>query len=241
VTIRVADFGAAERFYEVTLAAAGIAPPTRRVGYTQWGDFLVSHARDDRPPARGLHVGFAAGSRELVDAFWDAGRSAGYADDGAPGERPEYSPSYYGAFLRDPDGNSAEAVHRDGGRTDGTVDHVWIRVADLAASRRFYDTIAPAAGLRAGEEHEDRVAYVSERPGGGDFSIVAGPPTEHVHLAFPADDDALVQRFHADATGEGFRDNGGPGERPEYHPGYYAAFVLDPDGNNIEVVNHHRT
>jgi catechol 2,3-dioxygenase-like lactoylglutathione lyase family enzyme len=53
-------------------------------------------------------------------------------------------------------------------------------------------------------------------------------------------DDATVQAFHAAATGAGYRDNGAPGERPPYHPGYYSAFVLDPDGNNIEVVNHHR-
>ena len=53
--------------------------------------------------------------------------------------------------------------------------------------------------------------------------------------------DAAVQAFHATAVDAGYRDNGGPGERPEYHPGYYAAFVLDPDGNNVEVVNHHRS
>jgi catechol 2,3-dioxygenase-like lactoylglutathione lyase family enzyme len=67
---------------------------------------------------------------------------------------------------------------------------------------------------------------------------VPGTPTEHVHLAFPTHDDDDVSRFHEAATGAGYRDNGGPGER-RYHPGYHAAFVLDPDGNNIEVVNHH--
>jgi catechol 2,3-dioxygenase-like lactoylglutathione lyase family enzyme len=59
-------------------------------------------------------------------------------------------------------------------------------------------------------------------------------------VAFPADDDELVQGFHAAATEAGFTSHGEPGERPRYHPGYYAAYVLDPDGNNIEVVNHHR-
>jgi catechol 2,3-dioxygenase-like lactoylglutathione lyase family enzyme len=59
-------------------------------------------------------------------------------------------------------------------------------------------------------------------------------------MAFRADDDATVRAFHATATGAAYRDNGPPGERAEYHPGYYAAFVLDPDGNNVEVVNHHR-
>jgi catechol 2,3-dioxygenase-like lactoylglutathione lyase family enzyme len=60
-----------------------------------------------------------------------------------------------------------------------------------------------------------------------------------VHIAFPADGDEVVAAFHRAALEAGFRDNGGPGER-DYHPGYYSAFVLDPDGNNIEAVDHHR-
>jgi catechol 2,3-dioxygenase-like lactoylglutathione lyase family enzyme len=59
-------------------------------------------------------------------------------------------------------------------------------------------------------------------------------------MAFRAHDDATVEAFHAAATAAGYRDNGAPRERPEYHPGYYGAYVLDPDGNNVEVVNHHR-
>ena len=74
----------------------------------------------------------------------------------------------------------------------------------------------------------------------GSFSLVAGPPTENVHLAFGTDDDAAVEGFHATATALGYADHGAPGERPEYHPGYFAAYVLDPDGNNVELVNHHR-
>ena len=61
-----------------------------------------------------------------------------------------------------------------------------------------------------------------------------------MHIAFPADDDATVDAFHAAPTAAGYRDDGAPGERPEYHAGYYGAFVLDPDGNNVEVVNHNR-
>jgi catechol 2,3-dioxygenase-like lactoylglutathione lyase family enzyme len=61
-----------------------------------------------------------------------------------------------------------------------------------------------------------------------------------VHIAFAATENEVVDRFHRDATAAGYRDNGPPGERTIYHPGYYGAFVLDPDGNNIEVVNHNR-
>jgi predicted lactoylglutathione lyase len=64
--------------------------------------------------------------------------------------------------------------------------------------------------------------------------------TENVHLAFPAPDRATVDAFHRAALEAGFRDNGAPSERAEYHPGYYGGFVLDPDGNNIEAVFHDR-
>jgi catechol 2,3-dioxygenase-like lactoylglutathione lyase family enzyme len=66
------------------------------------------------------------------------------------------------------------------------------------------------------------------------------PPTENVHLAFPVADDGAVAEFHRVATDAGYRDNGEPGERPQYHAGYVGAFVFDPDGNNVEAVNHNR-
>src|SRR5262249_47027552 len=78
------------------------------------------------------------------------------------------------------------------------------------------------------------------RGNGGSFSVLPGEPTVDLHMAFPTDDDAVAQAFHRTLVEAGYRDNGAPGERPIYHAGYYAAFVLDPDGNNIEVVNHHR-
>ena len=78
--------------------------------------------------------------------------------------------------------------------------------------------------------------------GGEDYSFSliddGRPLTEHVHLAFPAREDATVRAFHAAALAAGYEDHGGPGERAVYHPGYYGAFVLDPDGHNVEVVNH---
>jgi catechol 2,3-dioxygenase-like lactoylglutathione lyase family enzyme len=74
------------------------------------------------------------------------------------------------------------------------------------------------------------------------FSLVRDdrPLTEHVHLAFTAREDATVRAFHSAALAAGYRDHGPPGERPGYHPGYYGAFVMDPDGHNIEVVNHNQ-
>jgi catechol 2,3-dioxygenase-like lactoylglutathione lyase family enzyme len=239
VTIRVSDRGASERFYRTVLDSIGIAPTNEGEEYLEWDDFGLAQAAGERPVTRRLHIGFAAPSREAVHAFHEAGLAAGYRDDGAPGPRPEYGPDYYGGFLLDPDGNSAEAVHHDDLPRRANVDHLWIRVADLNAAVRFYDTIAPHAGLNRGNSPEGRQQFLdAERVS---FSVVASDAaTEHVHLAFPTTDDADVHGFHEAAIAAGYRDNGGPGERPEYHPGYYAAFVLDPDGNNVEVVNHHR-
>jgi catechol 2,3-dioxygenase-like lactoylglutathione lyase family enzyme len=237
VTIRVTDRVASERFYDTVLPALGIDKTYRTDTFTQWDDFGLTAADDVTPPTRRLHVGFVAPSHDQVDAFWRAGTEAGYADDGPPGPRPEYRDDYYGAFLSDPDGNSAEAVHHGALRRGGAIDHLWIRVADVAASKAFYETIAPHAGLRLRTDLPERAQFTG---GNGSFSLVAGPPTEHLHMAFGTTDDADVQRFHEAAAGAGYESNGAPGERARYHPGYYAAYVFDPGGNNIEVVNHHR-
>jgi catechol 2,3-dioxygenase-like lactoylglutathione lyase family enzyme len=235
VTIRVTDGAASERFYDIVLGALGRA----RTGetYAEWDEFSLGAADEGNPVTRRLHVAFTALSRELVDAFWRAGVEAGYRDDGAPGPRPEYSPSYYGGFLLDPDGNSVEAVHHDAVETRGMIDHLWIRVPDVAASKRFYETIAPYSGHAPDNE---RPGFAHFRGEASSFSLVDGPPTEHIHIAFPARENAVVDAFHRAALEAGYRDNGAPGERPVYHPGYYGAFVLDSDGNNIEVVCHNR-
>jgi catechol 2,3-dioxygenase-like lactoylglutathione lyase family enzyme len=235
VTIGAADRDAAQRFYRTVLPALGYRP---RAEGPEWGDFSIHQAGAERPVTTRLHIGFAAASRARVDAFWRAGVGAGYRDDGAPGPHPQYGHDLYGAFLLDPDGNSAEAVVHGGLRVDGCVDHLWIRVADRPASKRFYATIAPHAGFRQVDDESDRTRY-SRGPAQGSFTIVDGDrPTTPFHLAFAAPDDAAVNAFHRAGTQAGFVDNGAPGERVEYHRGYFAAFVLDPDGHNIEAVHH---
>jgi len=237
VTIRVSDRAASERFYEAVLRTLGVEPTHRDDQLAEWDDFSLAAATAGRPVTRRLHVAFFAPSRAHVDEFWRTGTAAGYRDDGEPGPRPQYSEDYYGAFLLDPDGNSAEAVHHGERRRAGQIDHLWIRVADVGASRSFYETVAPHAGFRVRRGAEDRVHVAADS---GSFSLVRGEATEHVHLAFPVADDAAVDAFHAAATAAGYRDNGAPGERPDHHVGYYGAFVLDPDGNNVELVNHNR-
>jgi catechol 2,3-dioxygenase-like lactoylglutathione lyase family enzyme len=237
VTIRVSDREASERFYGTLLEVLGIERSYSGEEFAEWMDFSLAAADEDRPVTRRLHIGFVAPSRAHVDEFWRVGTEAGYRDDGAPGPRPQYGDTYYGGFLLDPDGNSAEAAHHGSLRSDGAIDHLWIRVADVAASARFYETIAPHAGLRLRRQTDERAQFTGVT---GSFSVVLGTPTAHLHMAFPASNDETVDAFHRAATEAGYRDNGAPGERPVYHPGYYGAFVLDPDGNNVEVVHHNR-
>jgi catechol 2,3-dioxygenase-like lactoylglutathione lyase family enzyme len=236
VTIRVSDRAASEGFYTRVLAVLGIDQTYSGGQFTEWDDFSLTEATAWNPVTTGLHVGFGASSPERVDEFWQAGVDAGYESDGEPGPRPVYGDDYYGGFLLDPDGNSIEAVHfEDIGRG---VDHLWIRVASLESSARFYETIAPFAGLRE-QKREGRAQFAGAET--GSFSVLKGDHvTKSMHMAFPAPDDPTVDEFHRAAVEAGFRDNGTPGERPEYHPGYYSAYVLDPDGNNIELVNHNR-
>jgi catechol 2,3-dioxygenase-like lactoylglutathione lyase family enzyme len=241
VLIAVSDLEASGRFYRTVLSELGTEPSYEDAEIVEWRDWDILATNPTHPVTRGLHVGFRAPSHEAVDAFWQAGIDAGYRDDGPPGPRTVYGPDYYGGFLLDPDGNSVEAVHleRENPVPDGCIDHLWIRVRDPAASKRFYTTIAPYAGLRLGVDEPEHVQMAGE---GFSFSLVRDerPRTEHVHLAFPTNEDATVREFHAAALAAGYEDHGGPGERPNYHAGYYGAFVLDPDGHNIEVVNHNR-
>jgi len=237
VTIRVSDREGSRRFYDRVLGD----PNHHGETYDEWRDFSIAQAADEHPVTQHLHVGFAAQSEEAVDAFWWRGVEAGYRDDGRPGLRPQYSPDYYGGFLLDPDGNSVEAVHRSPRTETGPqIDHLWIGVSDLEASRRFYGTVAPVLGLQVEDARwPGHVVVAGNRR---HLMLVADgrPPTENLHLAFPAVADETVAEFHRVATGAGYRDNGGPGERPQYHLGCVGAFVLDPDGNNVEAVNHNR-
>jgi catechol 2,3-dioxygenase-like lactoylglutathione lyase family enzyme len=235
VTIRVSDRAASERFYDTVLGVIGIDVEFAGDQFTEWDDFSLAEATAWSPVTRGLHIGFGTSSPERVDEFWRVGTDAGYRSDGEPGLRPEYGDDYYGGFLLDPDGNSVEAVHFEGIRRG--VDHLWIRVANVAASARFYETIAPYARLRV-QERADRAQFSGES---GSFSVLKGDHvTESLHMAFAAADNGTVDDFHRAAIEAGYRDNGTPGERSVYHPGYYSAYVLDPDGNNVELVNHNR-
>ena len=117
------------------------------------------------------------------------------------------------------------------------IDHIQLVVKDLAASKRFYAAAFGVLGIPLAGEAEDYFwadeLFVSTQ----DSKSAQGKPTGRCHIAFQAKDRATVDRFHSAVLAAGGRDNGKPGMRP-YHPGYYAAFALDPDGNNVEAVFH---
>lgn len=125
------------------------------------------------------------------------------------------------------------------------IDHIGLSVSNLATSRAFYEAALQPLGVAL------QIEVTEEMTGGHGAHLGFGKPdnpffwigsgkaaSTGVHVAFAAPDQATVDAFHAAALAAGGRDNGAPGLRPEYHPGYYGAFVLDPDGNNIEAVHH---
>jgi catechol 2,3-dioxygenase-like lactoylglutathione lyase family enzyme len=117
------------------------------------------------------------------------------------------------------------------------IDHVQLVVRDVAASKRFYQAVFAVLEIPIGGEADDYFwadeLFISSQ----DSKAAQGAVTGRAHLAFQGKSREVVERFHKAALASGGRDNGAPGERP-YHPGYFAAFALDPDGNNIEVVFH---
>lgn len=116
------------------------------------------------------------------------------------------------------------------------LDHLAIGVRDMVASRRFYEAALAPLDFAVVMERDDRIAFgPTQRP---TFFIVDREPAAGVHIAFQAPDRDRVVAFHSAGLDAGGRDNGAPGMRPQYHPHYYGAFVLDPDGNNAEAVCH---
>ena len=118
------------------------------------------------------------------------------------------------------------------------VDHIPLVVADLEGSRRFYEAVFEALEIPLGGSADSHFWYDEFFVSVPDSPEAAGELTGRHHLAFQARDRAMVDSFHEAGLAAGGRDNGAPGERANYHPGYYAAFLIDPDGNNIEAVFH---
>ncbi len=117
------------------------------------------------------------------------------------------------------------------------IDHVQLVVSDIAKTKRFYaavfETLAIPFGMQGDDYFQVDELFFSQK----DSKHASGALTGRMHLAFTAQDEATVRSFYEVGLAAGGKDNGKPGERP-YHPGYYAAFLIDPDGNNVEAVYH---
>jgi len=118
------------------------------------------------------------------------------------------------------------------------IDHVQLVVRDLDASRKFYEAVFGALKIPLGGEAASHFWYDELFVSTADGPEAQGQLTGRHHLAFQAENHAMVEAFHRAGLAAGGKDNGEPGERAVYHPGYYAAFLIDPDGNNIEAVHH---
>ena len=118
-----------------------------------------------------------------------------------------------------------------------SVEHVALNVSDFERAKRFYDEVLVLFGYRVVYEEAGALAYYADARG-LDFGIGRRDPVGGAHVAFGAEDRAAVDRFHEVALAAGGRDNGPPGIREQYAPDYYAAYVLDADGNNIEAMCH---
>ena len=118
------------------------------------------------------------------------------------------------------------------------IDHIQLVVRDLDASRKFYEAVFDVLKIPLGGTGDNYLWADELFISTADSEAAQGKLTGYHHLAFQAEDRAMVDAFHKAALANGGRDNGAPGERTKYHPGYYGAFVLDPDGNNIEAVYH---
>ena len=116
------------------------------------------------------------------------------------------------------------------------IDHLNIGVTDVAASRSFYERALAPLGYVVIMDRPYGVGLGKD--GKPDFWVSDRPSSAPLHVAFASPDRATVDAFHRAALAAGGRDNGPPGLRPHYHPEYYGAFVLDPDGNNVEAVSH---
>lgn len=117
------------------------------------------------------------------------------------------------------------------------IDHIQLVVKDLAASRRFYTAVFDALGMPIAGSGDDHFWADELFISTAGSEAAQGRLTGRHHIAFQAKDRAMVDAFHSAGLKGGGQENGKPGERA-YHPGYYAAFLLDPDGNNIEAVYH---
>ena len=171
VTIRVSDRAASERFYATVLEPLGIERTYAGESLTEWDDFSLAPADDEHPVTRRLHVGFVAPSREHADEFWRAGTPPATATTARPGRGRSTATTTTARSCSTRTATAPRRCTTARCASGGNVDHLWIRVADVAASKRFFETIAPYTGMRLRTDTPERARFAG---GGGSFSVLAG-------------------------------------------------------------------
>ena len=204
VGIAVSDLAASERFYRTVLSVLAVEPSHADAELVEWEDWAMGPTDREHPVTRGLHVGFLGPRPRAGRRLLAGGRRRGVSRRRA-GPRTRYGRYYYGGFLLDPDGNSVEAVHgdREDAVPDGWVDHLLDPRPRPASLPALLHDDRPARRAPPGARRARPRAAV--RPGLQLLLLVRDerPLTEHVHLAFPAGDDATVRAFHAAALAAG--------------------------------------
>jgi catechol 2,3-dioxygenase-like lactoylglutathione lyase family enzyme len=208
--------------------------------WSPWLQPVATRRKSDRlETRRHTRKPVAGGCDLLPESFHGKEGVDGSSPEGGSAKSP-----HMGLLLSDRLADSGNVPRRSRSKIEGVsppvtlplIDHLALRVRDERRSRTFYEQALEPFGVKVVESSRGPGFAIE---GGGDFWIEEGePPAAPVHVAFAAADRATVDKFHRAAVEAGGRDNGAPGLRPHYHAGYYAAFVIDPDGNNVEAVFH---
>ena len=237
VGIRVSDQAASEAAYDALFATLGVEKVHSDDELAEWdNDFDISPTDPEHPVTRNLHIAFWAPSEDEVQRFWDAGRAAGCATTARPGRGRSTGPTTTAGSCSIP---TATASRRYGGPAAPAREDrppVDPRRRPAGHEALLLDDRAARRGSSWRRRARPRPVPLPRRH----VLVRPGEPTIGLHLAFRRRDNATVDEFHRVAIDAGYLGNGEPGERPVYHPGYYGAFVLDPDGTNVEAVNHNR-
>lgn len=245
----------ADKFYAAVLPPLGFTRLGGEGGgfaYAHGGGLRVVVARpaDGRPFARGngYHVAFHAADEATVRRFHAAALAAGGSDEGGPALRPHYAADYYGAYVRDPDGNKLQAVAYLEGRKAGPggdlVSHITLGSDDLARSGAFYEgLLAPLGLVRLPAEESDNVDHAFGHAGCAlpvvfpqkTFDGRPAAPGHGSHAVLRAPSRQAVEAFHREGLRLGGRELAPPAERPESGMAGFSAGLADPEGNAIHA------
>ncbi|MEZ5935963.1 MAG: VOC family protein [Alphaproteobacteria bacterium] len=259
VTVGSNDLARAETFYSAVMPTLGQA--RRAVSGDE--DWLVYGPPEKQPPhllvcrpydgraataGNGFHIAFRAADEGAVRRFHETALAHGGSDEGAPGLRTIYAPDYYGAYVRDPDGNKLQAVCYLDGRKSGpsgeVISHITVGHAHFERERAFYTKVLETLGLvEIPEESHIELAGFGT-PGCKTPIFYVQQPFDRrpasfgngTHVAFTAATRQAVDHFHAAALEAGGSSEGAPGPRPHYSAHYYGAYVRDQVGNKLQAV-----